>query len=100
LTLPVQITLNLNPKPAQFDSHFWVSQISAAEDEDEEPLADAEPPLLLTGHRDGRVRVWDTACQVPGLLATVPFDLGGAGSKLRAVSALEVRQAAFKVTFF
>ena len=44
----------------------------------------------LSGHRDGRARVWDLAASVPRLLATVPFDSGGAGGKLRAVCALEV----------
>ncbi|BDA45161.1 hypothetical protein COCOBI_06-6410 [Coccomyxa sp. Obi] len=48
------------------------------------------PSLYLTGHRDGRVRVWDTTAEVPSLLATVPFDAGGAGGKLRPVSAMQV----------
>lgn len=46
--------------------------------------------VLLTGHSDGRVRVWDLATEVPGLLATVPFDSGGAGTRLRAVTAIQV----------
>lgn len=46
--------------------------------------------LLFTGHKDGRVRVWDLECSVPHLLLTVPFDAGGAGTKLRQVTALEV----------
>ena len=33
-------------------------------------------PLLLTGHRDGRVRMWDMSCEVPRLLGTAPHDLG------------------------
>ncbi|KAK9818994.1 hypothetical protein WJX81_004841 [Elliptochloris bilobata] len=44
----------------------------------------------LSGHRDGRVRAWDLATNVPRLLATVPFDSGGAGGKLRAVCAMMV----------
>lgn len=56
------------------------------------PVIDnTQPPVFLSGHRDGRVRLWDMACQVPSLLATVPHDLGGPGSKLRAVSAIHVR---------
>ena len=47
-------------------------------------------PLYLTGHRDGRVRVWHMGTEAPPLLATVPFDAGGAGSRLRAVTALQV----------
>ncbi|KAK9811618.1 hypothetical protein WJX72_007037 [[Myrmecia] bisecta] len=46
--------------------------------------------LYLTGHRDGRVRVWDMTSNVPDLLATVPFDSGGAGGRLREVTALQV----------
>lgn len=46
--------------------------------------------LLLTGHRDGRVRMWDMACEVPRLLGTVPHDLGGAGSRLQPVSIIKV----------
>lgn len=46
--------------------------------------------VMLTGHSDGRVRVWDLATEVPGLLATVPFDSGGAGTRLRAVTAVQV----------
>ncbi len=50
----------------------------------------AAAPLYFTGHQDGRVRVWDMSGEVPGLLATVPFDAGGAGGKLRAVCAMQV----------
>lgn len=50
--------------------------------------------LLFTGHKDGRVRIWDATFAVPALLATVPFDSGGAGAKLRSVVALEVRTVA------
>jgi hypothetical protein len=46
--------------------------------------------LLFTGHRDGRVRVWDSSTQVPELLLTVPASAGQ--ERLRAVTALEVRQ--------
>jgi len=46
--------------------------------------------LLYTAHKDGRVRVWGCATAALELHATVPFDSGGAGAKLRAVSALEV----------
>ena len=48
-------------------------------------------PLLLTGHRDGRVRMWDMACEVPRLLGTAPHDMGGPGSRLQAVSIIKVR---------
>lgn len=48
------------------------------------------PDIYLTGHSDGRVRLWDVAANTPSLLFTVPFDSGGAGAKLRAVSALKV----------
>ncbi len=74
-------------------------QIAAVEDDsadDDAPTPrDEQPPVLLTGHRDGRVRIWDMACEVPGLLATVPFDLGGAGSKLRAVTDLQVLHGSY-----
>ena len=48
----------------------------------------ADHHLMLTGHGDGRVRVWDLATEVPGLLATVPYDSGG--TRLRAVTSVEV----------
>lgn len=46
--------------------------------------------LYFTGHEDGRVRVWDATGSVPGLLATVPFDSGGPGVRLRPVSYFQV----------
>jgi hypothetical protein len=55
--------------------------------------------LLLTGHRDGRVRVWDTSVAVPQLLHTVPSTAtptGGGNNqlqqneRLRAVSSLDM----------
>ena len=46
--------------------------------------------LLYTGHRDGRVRVWDASSEVPMLLATVPFDAGGQTGRLRGVTAVDV----------
>lgn len=46
--------------------------------------------LFFTGHEDGRVRVWDATGSVPGLLATVPFDSGGPGVRLRPVSCFQV----------
>ena len=46
--------------------------------------------MLLTGHRDGRVRLWDMACEVPRLLGTAPHDMGGPGSRLQAVSIIKV----------
>lgn len=49
--------------------------------------------LYFTGHEDGRVRVWDATGNVPGLLATVPFDSGGPGVRLRPVSCFQVREA-------
>ena len=49
--------------------------------------------LYFTGHEDGRVRVWDATGNVPGLLATVPFDSGGPGVRLRPVSCFQVRGA-------
>lgn len=35
---------------------------------------------------DGRLRIWDATAAVPELLVTVPFDSGGAGAKLKAIS--------------
>ncbi len=46
--------------------------------------------LYFTGHEDGRVRVWDVTGNVPGLLTTIPFDSGGPGVRLRAVTCLQV----------
>ncbi|KAL0052569.1 hypothetical protein WJX82_004051 [Trebouxia sp. C0006] len=46
--------------------------------------------LYFTGHEDGRVRVWDVTSNVPGLLTTIPFDSGGPGVRLRAVTCLQV----------
>ena len=46
--------------------------------------------LLYTGHRDGRVRVWDATSEVPVLLTTVPFDAGGQTGRLRGVTAVDV----------
>ena len=58
------------------------------------PMPGSAPPgssdLYLTGHEDGRVRVWDVTGNVPGLLATVPFDSGGPGVRLRSVTCLQV----------
>jgi hypothetical protein len=45
--------------------------------------------LLLTGHRDGRVRVWDSAAAVPRLLATLPSGAAAGQERLRGVTALE-----------
>ena len=64
------------------------------------PLEPARVPpgisdLYFTGHEDGRVRVWDVTAKVPGLLATVPFDSGGPGVRLRPVSCLQVPVATF-----
>lgn len=42
------------------------------------------------GHEDGRVRVWDATAAVPELRATVPFDSGGAGPKLKPVVTSQV----------
>lgn len=44
--------------------------------------------LYLSGHRDGRVRVWDATTQVPELLLTIPAVAGQ--ERLRAVTAMEV----------
>lgn len=35
------------------------------------------------------MRIWDATAAVPDLRVTVPHDSGGAGPKLRAVSALK-----------
>lgn len=40
---------------------------------------------------DGRVRAWDVAAATPRLLDTVPFNSGGAGAKLRRVTAMQVQ---------
>lgn len=45
--------------------------------------------LYFSGHRDGRVRVWDATTQVPELLLTIPVAAGQ--ERLRSVTALEVR---------
>lgn len=37
------------------------------------------------------MRVWDVAGRIPELISTVPHDSGGAGGRLRAVTAMEVR---------
>ena len=47
--------------------------------------------LYFSGHRDGRVRVWDATTAVPELLLTIPAAAGQ--ERLRAVTALEVRAA-------
>ncbi|PSC76739.1 R-Tomsyn-like family [Micractinium conductrix] len=44
--------------------------------------------LYFSGHRDGRVRVWDATTQVPEQLLTIPASAGQ--ERLRAVTALEV----------
>ncbi|KAL4458921.1 hypothetical protein ABPG75_013786 [Micractinium tetrahymenae] len=44
--------------------------------------------LYFSGHRDGRVRVWDATTQVPELLLTIPAAAGQ--ERLRAVTAMEV----------
>lgn len=44
--------------------------------------------LYFSGHRDGRVRVWDATMQVPELLLTIPMAAGQ--ERLRAVTAMEV----------
>lgn len=44
--------------------------------------------LYFSGHRDGRVRVWDATTQVPELLLTIPAVAGQ--ERLRAVTAMEV----------
>ena len=48
--------------------------------------------ILYTGHNDGRVRVWTADTLVPQLQATVPFDSGGAGPKLKSVTVIKVGQ--------
>ena len=54
-------------------------------------------PLLLTGHRDGRVRMWDMAFEVPRLLGTAPHDMGGPGSRLQAVAVIMVPHSLMSV---
>jgi hypothetical protein len=44
--------------------------------------------LLVTGHRDGRLRVWDATAQVPSLLMVVPSSTGA--ERLKAVTAIAV----------
>ncbi len=44
--------------------------------------------LILTGHRDGRVRVWDATRAAPRLLGAVPAAAAAAGERLRGVTAL------------
>jgi hypothetical protein len=64
---------------------------AAAEGPAAASIEEQPPPLYVTGHQDGRVRAWDMRAEVPALLATVPFDAGGAGAKLRPVCALQAR---------
>lgn len=44
------------------------------------------------------MRVWDVTGNVPSLLATVPFDSGGPGVRLRAVTCLQVSNAFLTVS--
>lgn len=44
--------------------------------------------VLFTGHRDGRVRVWDASLAVPQLLHTIPAS--GGAEKLKAVTCMDV----------
>ena len=60
--------------------------------------------LLMTGHRDGKVRVWDSTTQVPSLLCVVPSSSSVLGStsdtveRLRPVSAMDVCPASGLLT--
>ncbi|KAK9795881.1 hypothetical protein WJX73_006395 [Symbiochloris irregularis] len=53
------------------------------------PPGPREGDILLTGHVDGRIRCWDMSAASPVLLATVPFNSGGPGTKLRKVCAMQ-----------
>ena len=58
------------------------------------PTAAACTRLLITGHDDGRLRVWDAgAAGAPALLDASPW-AGGAGGRARAVTALAASPAA------
>lgn len=53
--------------------------------------------LLMTGHRDGKIRVWDSTAQVPVLITTVPSSgaitaaaSGQQQERLRAVTCFDV----------
>lgn len=46
--------------------------------------------LLCTGHRDGRVRMWDTTAQVPAFLSSLPSASASGQERLRPVSSLAV----------
>lgn len=46
--------------------------------------------LLMTGHRDGKVRVWDATAQVPVLLVTIPSSAAAGNERLKAVTGIDV----------
>ena len=66
----------------------WVFSGGRPHQQSELPIGNTD--MYFTGHEDGRVRVWDVTGSVPALLATVPFDSGGPGVRLRPVSCLQV----------
>lgn len=45
------------------------------------------------------MRVWDVTSNVPGLLTTIPFDSGGPGVRLRAVTCLQVSNASLTISW-
>ena len=46
--------------------------------------------VLMTGHRDGKVRVWDSTAQVPVLLMTIPSSAAAGIERLKPVSSIDV----------
>ena len=64
-------------------------------------LSQASTAACMCGHSQEAgvcaCRCWDMSAASPSLLATVPFNSGGAGTKLRRVSAIEATPSLFSL---